>query len=503
MNENVKGSIKAMAVLLCIAVASGLLLAICNDVFYYEAGGAEDFNALLSGNWALVEVAEDFTSDYGTVSKVAENGTSHAGFIVVGNGSGKSGAYTMAIIIDRATNKVVAVKTIEMGATSSGYDLSQDQLDAYVGIEIADATAFDVIPSGALVAGATGSSKAINNAFKVAGAYYTIHYLGGSAVDPTEEYLGYLGQISTETFTKADVDGSIAVNNGRLLLVATSQTQVGFYVESTSDGNYVDNGAYRVAIIVDRATAQIVSAKVIEDGATIPGYEVGQTTIDAYVGQAITSGNVFDNFEGGLIDSSSLNAGMTNTGWTQSSRTVRNAFSIVANYYYNAFLGGKYLADLETLATGETWTIVPFAPSTPYVDATILCLAQSSSGKVGIVVSAVSDGVNTTNIMNGEYIVAIIIDGATDEVLSAKIVKDGWVSMDIFAVPQEKVNAYVGTVITSATVFDTFEGGLVAAEGYLNYGETNTGWTQSSRAVRHAFQAVAGCYVEYSENIGG
>ena len=115
------------------------------------------------------------------------------------------------------------------------------------------------------------------------------------------------------------------------MLVATSQTQVGFYVESTSDGNYVDNGAYRVAIIVDRATAQIVSAKVIEDGATIPGYEVGQTTIDAYVGQAITSGNVFDNFEGGLIDSSSLNAGMTNTGWTQSSRTVRNAFSIVAN----------------------------------------------------------------------------------------------------------------------------------------------------------------------------
>ena len=501
MSDAVKTTIKSIAVLLCIAVASGLLLAVCNDVFYYEAGGASDFEALIEGNWSVVEVNGEFANDNGSISQIAENGTAHVGFIVSGNGVGKSGAYTMAIIIDRATNKVAAVKTIEMGATSSGYDLSQEQLDSYVGIEIADSTAFDTVPSNALVAGATGSSKAINNAFKVVGAYYTIYYLGGSAVDPTEEYLGYLGQISTETFTKAEVDGSITISNGRLLLVAESATQVGFYVESTSDGGNVDNGAYRLAIVVDRATAQIASAKVIEEGATIPGYEVSQTTINAYVGQAITSATVFDTFEGGLIDSSSLNAGMTNTGWTQSSRTVRNAFQMVANYYFNAYMGGKHLTSLQTLAPGQTWTIVPVADATALTGSTILCLAESDQGKIGMVVSAINDGTNVNNIMNGEYIIAVVIDRATNALESAVIVKDGWVSMDMFAVPQDKVDAYVGTIIDSATVFDTFEGGLIEAEGYLNYGMTNTGWTQSSRAVRRAFQAVANCY--FAEYIGG
>lgn len=110
------------------------------------------------------------------------------------------------------------------------------------------------------------------------------------------------------------------------------------------------------------------------------------------------------------------------------------------------------------------------------------------------------------------YRILIIIDEETNSVAASKVIRDG-TTAEIFAVPQEKLDAYKEVIITSETAFDGFMGGLMTGKQYeiaeneaeettviagtsLYYTGATVQGTYSSQLVRNCFAAAARFYVK-------
>ncbi len=115
----------------------------------------------------------------------------------------------------------------------------------------------------------------------------------------------------------------------------------------------------------------------------------------------------------------------------------------------------------------------------------------------------------------GQATMIIIIEKDTNKVVAYKVVNSGASKPEYFDLPKAKLDAYLGTVVSSANVYDDFKGGLVinmdvpttpdpssgmviTGTSIIYTGATVNG-TYTSQFVRLCYKAAADFYVNYSK----
>src|SRR5699024_4320101 len=133
-------------------------------------------------SFAEAEVNSEFTSANGTLTTAAKSTSgNYFGYIATGNKAGsRPNEYTVLAVINGDTKKVEGIKILQEGATSSNYNVTEEAMNMYKEIEIADPTAFDGLQFGAggVMAGATESASTFKNAMMVIAQYYATYELG-------------------------------------------------------------------------------------------------------------------------------------------------------------------------------------------------------------------------------------------------------------------------------------------------------------------------------------
>lgn len=172
MKGNKNSSLNCIVVLFVIAVVCVALLGILNDLLYVPPDMSV-FNKAASGTYEEMTL-ESVSLSYGKV-EVAVNGTLDGGekvvgLYVTGNKSGKADSFSLAIIIDVSSNKIVGAYEITDGSTG-GYSWDESRLSSVIGTDI---TSSDYLTLDGLVqTGTTNSSSAVKNALMTAAEYYS------------------------------------------------------------------------------------------------------------------------------------------------------------------------------------------------------------------------------------------------------------------------------------------------------------------------------------------
>ncbi len=165
------------------------------------------------------------------------------------------------------------------------------------------------------------------------------------------------------------------------------------------------------------------------------------------------------------------------SGASATSRAVLYAVRTAANYAKNVY---GYFSETLTQSLEELNEIWPaaYAPvSSEYQpDAkklgSVLFAAEGADADGRNVLAMKVEGAQSFN-YEGAYrapydsakpnpfVLLIVVDTDSREVLAYRVVEDGTRKPDYFSVPQEKLDAYLGAVIDSAAAFDAFTDGLV------------------------------------------
>lgn len=172
--KNKNSSLNCIVVLLIIAVVCVALLAILNDLLYVPPDMSV-FNKAASGEYQEDDL-QNVTLSYGKVvltSKGTSNGKDVVGIYVNGKAYGKAGSFSLAVVVEKGTNKIVGVYEIVDGSTG-GYAYDEGLLNQVVGTDILSS---NYMPMDNLVqTGTTNSSTAAKNALMAAAEYYSLCY---------------------------------------------------------------------------------------------------------------------------------------------------------------------------------------------------------------------------------------------------------------------------------------------------------------------------------------
>ena len=475
-------SFKSIAVLLVIAIVCVALLSILNPLLYVEVGGMTDFDGIIDGvSFAQAEVNPEFTSANGTLTTAAKSTTgNYFGYIATGNKAGdKPNPYTVLAIINGDTKKVEGVKILSEGATSSSYNVTEEVINMYKEIEIADPTAFDGLQFGAggVMAGATQSAKTFQNAMMVIAQYYATYELG--AVDPSLEIIEKLNAL----------EEGVTYEKGEVYDYTAEGIEVLYHFNSSAEGKMAYVADVTVTSIYDTAgkevelsEAKTVRVAVVYDESD--GYEiVNVIVLSEYTEDTVTVAEYVESRIAGK--SETIIKGTTTKKQTNTAEKAAVRLLALDSFEYSQAGTGKYF---DMLATVSDATFTQVKVTTQSTLGTINFVATGSDSQhgpvAGIIVTATSVGANP------DITLIALVSTVTDQVVAFAFNGDITTSGYSPCPTQEQLEgAYLNVDVSTATAFDDITDGIVS-------GATNT-----SDTIKNAFKMVAQVYSENLETL--
>lgn len=475
-------SFKSIAVLLVIAIVCVALLSILNPLLYVEVGGMTDFDGIIDGvSFAQAEVNPEFTSANGTLTTAAKSTSgNYFGYIATGNKAGdKPNDYTVLAVINGDTKKVEGVKILSEGATSSSYNVTEEAMNMYKEIEIADPTAFDGLQFGAggIMAGATQSAKTFQNAMMVIAQYYATYELG--TVDPTLEILEKLNAL----------EEGVTYEKGEAYDYTAEGIEVLYHFNSSAEGKMAYVADVTVTSVYDTAgkevelsEAKTVRVAVVYDESD--GYEiVNVIVLSEYTEDTVTVAEYVESRIAGK-SKTTIN-GLTTKKQTNTAEKAAVRLLALDSFEYSQAGTGKYF---DMLATVSDATFTQVSATADTTLGTINFVATGSDSQhgpvVGIIVTATSVGANPS------ITLIALVSTVTDQVVAFAFNGDITTSGYSPCPTQEQLEgAYLNVDVSTATAFDDITDGIVS-------GATNT-----SDTIKNAFKMVAQVYSENLETL--
>lgn len=254
----------------------------------------------------------------------------------------------------------------------------------------------------------------------------------------TGKYFDMLATVSDATFAQSDATATTSL--GTVLFTATGTDSTygpvaGIIVTANSVGACP---SVTLIALVSTATDEIVAFG-FNGSLTSGGYESYAPSEDqlkeAYLGVNVSVATAIDGVESGLV------TGATPAG-TETSRTIKNAFTIVAQVYSG---------NLETLSLGGQDIVNSLAEG-----ATAVALKETSKGDNASVIGVYANADTTVYVVYslpvGESkdasVCAVAVEGG--KIAAVKMIADG--STGGYALSQETLDKYVGTDFTAASL---------------------------------------------------
>ena len=476
-------SFKSIAVLLVIAIVCVALLSILNPLLYVEVGGMADFDGIIDGvSFAQAEVNPEFTSANGTLTTAAKSTSgNYFGYIATGNKAGdKPNDYTVLAVINGDTKKVEGVKILSEGATSSSYNVTEEAMNMYKEIEIADPTAFDGLQFGAggIMAGATQSAKTFQNAMMVIAQYYATYELG--TVDPTLEILEKLNAL----------EEGVTYEKGEAYDYTAEGIEVLYHFNSSAEGKMAYVADVTVTSIYDTAgkevelaTPSTVTVSVVYAEEGISSKVSNAFVVSEYTEDTVTVAEYVESRIAGK--SKTAITGLTTKKQTNTAEKAAVRLLALDSFSYSQAGTGKYF---DMLATVSDATFTQVKVTTQSTLGTINFVATGSDSQhgpvVGVIVTATSVGANPN------ITLIALVSTVTDQVVAFAFNGDITTSGYSPCPTQEQLEgAYLNVDVSTATAFDDITDGIVS-------GATNT-----SDTVKNAFKMVAQLYSENLETL--
>lgn len=475
-------SFKSIAVLLVIAIVCVALLSILNPLLYVEVGGMTDFDGIIDGvSFAQAEVNPEFTSANGTLTTAAKSTSgNYFGYIATGNKAGsRPNEYTVLAVINGDTKKVEGVKILSEGATSSNYNVTEEAMNMYKEIEIADPTAFDGLQFGAggVMAGATESASTFKNAMMVIAQYYATYELG--AVDPSLEIIEKLNAL----------EEGVTYEKGEVYDYTAEGIEVLYHFNSSAEGKMAYVADVTVTSVYDTAGKEVelsesktVRVAVVYDESD--GYEiVNVIVLSEYTEDTVTVAEYVESRIAGK--SETVIKGTTTKKQTNTAEKAAVRLLALDSFEYSQAGTGKYF---DMLATVSDATFTQVKVTTQSTLGTINFVATGSDSQhgpvVGVIVTATSVGYNP------DITLIALVSTVTDQVVAFAFNGDITTSGYSPCPTQEQLEgAYLNVDVSTATAFDDITDGIVS-------GATNT-----SDTIKNAFKMVAQVYSENLETL--
>lgn len=475
-------SFKSIAVLLVIAIVCVALLSILNPLLYVEVGGMADFDGIIDGvSFAQAEVNPEFTSANGTLTTAAKSTSgNYFGYIATGNKAGdKPNDYTVLAVINGDTKKVEGVKILSEGATSSNYNVTEEAMNMYKEIEIADPTAFDGLQFGAggVMAGATESASTFKNAMMVIAQYYATYELG--TVDPSLEIIEKLNAL----------EEGVTYEKGEVYDYTAEGIEVLYHFNSSAEGKMAYVADVTVTSVYDTAGKEVelsesktVRVAVVYDESD--GYEiVNVIVLSEYTEDTVTVAEYVESRIAGK-SKTTIN-GLTTKKQTNTAEKAAVRLLALDSFEYSQAGTGKYF---DMLATVSDATFTQVKVTTQSTLGTINFVATGSDSQhgpvVGVIVTATSVGYNP------DITLIALVSTVTDQVVAFAFNGDITTSGYSPCPTQEQLEgAYLNVDVSTATAFDDITDGIVS-------GATNT-----SDTIKNAFKMVAQVYSENLETL--
>ncbi|MCD7729211.1 MAG: FMN-binding protein [Clostridia bacterium] len=214
-------SFKCIIVLLAIVLVCGIILTICNSIFYVS--DEERLSRAISKIYGYeIDVTEvEFTDDqstYGKATVLAAYKDANGDYLVSSKGKGGfAGTVTCWVLVNVEDGAITGVSNVVIN-TSDGETLlnSIDFLDKYKDTQYTEGYTYTT-DNGFVTSGATKSSNAINNAVNGAVSFVNVVCLGGEYTSSTEENLLETGATLSNTlcaqaalFAAANYDKCVA-----------------------------------------------------------------------------------------------------------------------------------------------------------------------------------------------------------------------------------------------------------------------------------------------------
>lgn len=475
-------SFKSIAVLLVIAIVCVALLSILNPLLYVEVGGMADFDGIIDGvSFAQAEVNPEFTSANGTLTTAAKSTSgNYFGYIATGNKAGsRPNEYSVLAVINGDTKKVEGIKILQEGATSSNYNVTEEAMNMYKEIEIADPTAFDGLQFGAggVMAGATESASTFKNAMMVIAQYYATYELG--TVDPSLEIIEKLNAL----------EEGVTYEKGEVYDYTAEGIEVLYHFNSSAEGKMAYVADVTVTSVYDTAgkevelsEAKTVRVAVVYDESD--GYEiVNVIVLSEYTEDTVTVAEYVESRIAGK--SETIIKGTTTKKQTNTAEKAAVRLLALDSFEYSQAGTGKYF---DMLATVSDATFTQVKVTTQSTLGTINFVATGSDSQhgpvVGIIVTATSVGDNPN------ITLIALVSTVTDQVVAFAFNGDITTSGYSPCPTQEQLEgAYLNVDVSTATAFDDITDGIVS-------GATNT-----SDTIKNAFKMVAQVYSENLETL--
>lgn len=475
-------SFKSIAVLLVIAIVCVALLSILNPLLYVEVGGMTDFDDIIDGiSFAQAEVNPEFTSANGTLTTAAKSTSgNYFGYIATGNKAGsRPNEYTVLAVINGDTKKVEGIKILQEGATSSNYNVTEEAMNMYKEIEIADPTAFDGLQFGAggVMAGATESASTFKNAMMVIAQYYATYELG--TVDPTIEIIEKLNAL----------EEGVTYEKGEVYDYTAEGIEVLYHFNSSAEGKMAYVADVTVTSVYDTAGKEVelsesktVRVAVVYDESD--GYEiVNVIVLSEYTEDTVTVAEYVESRIAGK--SETIIKGTTTKKQTNTAEKAAVRLLALDSFNYSQAGTGKYF---DMLATVSDATFTQVSATADTTLGTINFVATGSDSQhgpvVGVIVTATSVGANPN------ITLIALVSTVTDQVVAFAFNGDITTSGYSPCPTQEQLEgAYLNVDVSTATAFDDITDGIVS-------GATNT-----SDTIKNAFKMVAQVYSENLETL--
>ena len=475
-------SFKSIAVLLVIAIVCVALLSILNPLLYVEVGGMTDFDGIIDGvSFAQAEVNPEFTSANGTLTTAAKSTTgNYFGYIATGNKAGsRPNEYTVLAVINGDTKKIEGIKILQEGATSSSYNVTEEAMNMYKEIEIADPTAFDGLQFGAggVMAGATESASTFKNAMMVIAQYYATYELG--AVDPSLEIIEKLNAL----------EEGVTYEKGEVYDYTAEGIEVLYHFNSSAEGKMAYVADVTVTSVYDTAGKEVelsesktVRVAVVYDESD--GYEiVNVIVLSEYTEDTVTVAEYVESRIAGK-SKTTIN-GLTTKKQTNTAEKAAVRLLALDSFEYSQAGTGKYF---DMLATVSDATFTQVSATADTTLGTIKFAATANDSKygpvAGIIVTATSVGANP------DITLIALVSTVTDQVVAFAFNGDITTSGYSPCPTQEQLEgAYLNVDVSTATAFDDITDGIVS-------GATNT-----SDTIKNAFKMVAQVYSENLETL--
>ena len=441
-----------------------------------------DFDGIIDGvSFAQAEVNPEFTSANGTLTTAAKSTTgNYFGYIATGNKAGsRPNEYTVLAVINGDTKKIEGIKILQEGATSSSYNVTEEAMNMYKEIEIADPTAFDGLQFGAggVMAGATESASTFKNAMMVIAQYYATYELG--AVDPSLEIIEKLNAL----------EEGVTYEKGEVYDYTAEGIEVLYHFNSSAEGKMAYVADVTVTSVYDTAGKEVelsesktVRVAVVYDESD--GYEiVNVIVLSEYTEDTVTVAEYVESRIAGK-SKTTIN-GLTTKKQTNTAEKAAVRLLALDSFEYSQAGTGKYF---DMLATVSDATFTQVSATADTTLGTIKFAATANDSKygpvAGIIVTATSVGANP------DITLIALVSTVTDQVVAFAFNGDITTSGYSPCPTQEQLEgAYLNVDVSTATAFDDITDGIVS-------GATNT-----SDTIKNAFKMVAQVYSENLETL--